>query len=128
MASRVVSRASALLTRVEGPHDNAPRDSHTRVAEHFVYILECAYETYYVGSAADPAFRLEYHQSGRGADYTAKRLPVRLVFQEVHPSVDAARQRERQIKKWSHAKKAALVAADRGRLKDLSRSHQRKKR
>ncbi|MEX2661445.1 MAG: GIY-YIG nuclease family protein [Vicinamibacterales bacterium] len=79
---------------------------------HFIYILECSDHTYYVGYASDPALRLEYHQSGRGGAYTAKRLLVKLVFQESHPSQSAALAREKQVKRWSHVKKAALIAGD----------------
>lgn len=97
------------------------------MADHFVYILECSDKTYYVGSTNDLLFRLEYHQAGKGGAYTAKRLPVKVVFQETHPTAESARRRERQIKRWSHAKKAALVAGDAAALNRLSRSNQRKK-
>lgn len=91
------------------------------VADHFVYILQCSDKTFYVGSSTDPELRLEYHQSGRGGSYTSKRLPVRLVFTEPHPTLEAARARETQIKRWSHAKKCALVAGDSTELRRLAR-------
>lgn len=88
---------------------------------HHIYILQCCDDSYYVGYATDPSARLEYHQSGRGGRYTSKRLPVRLVFQELQPGLAAAVARERQIKGWPRAKKAALVAADVAALKANAR-------
>ncbi|CAN5869699.1 GIY-YIG nuclease family protein [soil metagenome] len=91
---------------------------------HFTYILECSDRSFYVGSASDVALRLEHHQSGRGGSYTAKRLPVRLVFHEAHPTLSAALAREKQLKRWSHRKKAALIADELIVLKALARRRQ----
>ena len=87
----------------------------------FVYILSCCDGSYYVGSTADLAARLDLHQSGRGPDFTAARLPVSLVYKELQPTLQAAVRRERQLKRWSHPKKAALVAGDLQVLKALSK-------
>ena len=51
-------------------------------------------------------------QSGRGGTYTAHRLPVSLVFEEPHTTLANAVAREKQIKRWSRAKKAALISGD----------------
>ena len=63
------------------------------------------------------------HNEGRGGSYTRRRLPVALVFVETHATVESAAQRERQIKRWSRAKKEALVSGEIGSLKQLSVSH-----
>ena len=63
------------------------------------------------------------HNDGRGGSYTRTRRPVRLVFAEPHDSPDAARRRERQIKRWSAEKKEALVSRDTARLKSAAISH-----
>ena len=76
---------------------------------YFCYILECADGSYYVGVTDDLAQRLKYHNEGKGSDWTAARRPVRLIWKEEHPTLSSARQRENQLKCWSHAKKAALV-------------------
>ena len=89
---------------------------------HFIYILQCSDASLYVGYATDVEKRLDVHQSGRGGAYTSKRLPANLVFQEELPSLDFARKRERQLKRWKHAKKLALIAGDLPTLKSLSRS------
>jgi predicted GIY-YIG superfamily endonuclease len=45
---------------------------------------------------------------------------ARLVYSESFDNAAAALKRERQIKRWTRAKKAALVAGDRDLLKKLS--------
>jgi putative endonuclease len=76
---------------------------------HYCYILRCADGSFYVGVAEDPQRRWREHNQGKGAEWTAKRLPVELVWTESHESLSSARRRENQLKRWSHAKKAALV-------------------
>ena len=45
----------------------------------FLYALRCADGTLYTGVTTDPARRLDEHNAGRGARYTAGRRPVALV-------------------------------------------------
>lgn len=80
------------------------------MATHYCYILRCSDESYYVGVAEDPQRRCDEHNSGKGADWTARRLPVEIVWTEAHDSLSSARTRENQLKRWSHVKKAALVS------------------
>ena len=77
-----------------------------------VYILRCADGTYDIRSTADVAARLETHNAGLGPRFTACRRPVTLVYAEPVGTMSQARQREIQIKKWSRAKKAALIDGD----------------
>ncbi len=77
----------------------------------YVYLLHCADSTYYTGWTNNPARRLVTHQRGRGARYTRARLPVTLVYLEPLPDARAARQREYQLRRQSHAAKAALARA-----------------
>ena len=90
----------------------------------WVYILRCSDGTLYVGSTSDLDDRVRTHADGRGGSHTAARRPVQLVYHEQFPTLDEARQREQQIKRWSGRKKGALIARDRTTLKSLSRSHQ----
>lgn len=76
---------------------------------HFVYIVRCADGTLYTGSARDPRERERTHNSGRGARYTAGRLPVSLVYEEALDSLGAALRREHQLKRLSRRKKEALI-------------------
>ena len=75
----------------------------------WLYILECSDGTYYTGSTVDLERRLFEHEHGLGANYTRKRLPVRLVFCREFPSIADAFTREIQVKDWSQAKKRALI-------------------
>ncbi|NQU75804.1 MAG: GIY-YIG nuclease family protein [Planctomycetes bacterium] len=87
----------------------------------FIYILKCADDAYYVGSTTDVPTRLESHNAGRGPRFTACRRPVTLIYSESFGTMEQARQREIQIKKWSRAKKEALIGGDRQTLHTLSR-------
>jgi putative endonuclease len=75
----------------------------------WMYILECSDGTYYVGSTKDLEFRLSDHQAGKGAKYTSRRLPVKLVYSEEYEPVVDAYAREKQIQNWSRAKREALI-------------------
>jgi putative endonuclease len=88
---------------------------------YFVYIASCSDGTLYVGSTSDVLERERVHNEGRGAKYTAGRLPVRVVYSEGHKSRSAAQQREAQLKRWSRAKKQALVDGDSPSLHVLAR-------
>jgi putative endonuclease len=92
-----------------------------------VYILECSDKSYYIGSTSDIAKRLEKHSAGKGAAWTAKRLPVRLIYQEQYKDKFEALNRERQLKGWSRAKKEALIKNDMDLLAKLSKAHSNRK-
>ena len=65
--------------------------------------------------------RVNEHQEGTLPGYTKTRLPVELVFSDELPSRNDALDREKQIKGWSRAKKEALIAGEREKLKGLSK-------
>ncbi len=75
----------------------------------YMYVLECADGSYYTGSTRSLQRRLWKHDNGLGSNYTAKRLPVKLVYTEEFARVDDAFAREKQIQGWTHAKKVALI-------------------
>ena len=74
-----------------------------------MYLLHCANNTYYTGSTKDLERRLAQHQNAEGANYTKKHAPVELVYYETYSRIDHAFEREHQVKKWSRAKKEALI-------------------
>jgi putative endonuclease len=82
----------------------------------FVYILECTDGAYYVGSTWDLDKRVWEHNNGLGANFTRKRLPVKLVYSEYSDEVSVAFAREKQVQGWTRAKKRALIE---GRWEDL---------
>jgi putative endonuclease len=87
----------------------------------FVYILSCSDGSFYVGCASDLLERERIHNDGHGAEHTAARRPVRLVYSEPHDSWPAAREREAQLKRWSRAKKMALIEGNGQLLHTLAR-------
>ncbi len=86
-----------------------------------VYILGCGDGSFYVGWTQNLDDRVRIHNEGRGATYTLKRRPVRLVYSEVFRSEAEATQRERQLKRWSVAKKESLIMGNIKKLKRLSK-------
>lgn len=88
----------------------------------YVYILRCADGTYYIGQTEDLEKRMAEHEAGKGSQHTAARLPVKLVYSESFTSRAQAMARESQLKKWSRAKKEALIAGDPTTLRNLSQS------
>ena len=90
---------------------------------HFFYILKCSDGSFYVGSTTNLENRVKTHNQGKGATYTSKRRPVQLIYHEQFKSFDDAVQRERQVKKWSRAKKEALIRGEMETLQKLSKSH-----
>jgi len=88
-----------------------------------MYILSCGNGSYYTGSTRNLELRLEQHQLGEGSRFTRKYLPIKLAYFEEFDRIDEAFEREKQIQKWSHAKKEALVNKDLKKLKELSKKH-----
>ncbi len=86
----------------------------------YMYILKCANNTYYTGSTRDLERRIKQHQTGQGAKYTKKHLPVELVYFEKFERIDYAFNREKQIQNWSRKKKEALINGEFESLKKLS--------
>jgi predicted GIY-YIG superfamily endonuclease len=89
----------------------------------YTYILKCSDESFYIGHAQNVEQRVARHNAGQGAIFTKHRRPVNLVYEEVFSSKQEAVVRELQLKKWSRAKKQALIDGDKELLKALSRRH-----
>jgi len=87
----------------------------------FVYILRCSDGSLYVGYTTDVDARVKAHNDGRAAAWTACRRPVELVYRESHAEEHAAIARERQIKRWTHEKKLALIRGDWSMLNELAK-------
>jgi putative endonuclease len=89
----------------------------------YVYMLHCADESYYVGSATghDLTKRISEHETGAYRGYTFTRRPIRLVWSEYFDRITDAIAAERQIKGWSRAKKEALIRGDWSSIKASAR-------
>lgn len=77
-----------------------------------LYILKCRDNTYYIGTSNNLERRLQEHRDGIGCDYTAKRLPIELLFIETFETENAAYNAEQQLKGWSRKKKEAYMKND----------------
>ncbi|NND10348.1 MAG: GIY-YIG nuclease family protein [Flavobacteriaceae bacterium] len=86
-----------------------------------MYILLCSDGSYYTGSTKNLEIRINEHQSGHGANYTKKRLPVKLIYYEQYSRIDHAFYREKQVQGWSRKKKEALIQGETRLLPKLSR-------
>jgi putative endonuclease len=86
----------------------------------YMYILECANGSYYIGSTRNLFKRVAAHQNGIGANYTKKHLPVCLVYFEEFDKIWKAFNREKQIQRWTNEKKASLIRGDISALKELA--------
>lgn len=80
----------------------------------FVYILQCADGSYYVGSTTDLDRRLWEHNERLGATYTRRpgRRPVTLArsYQAAH--IAEAFALEKQMQGWSRAKREAWIRGE----------------
>ncbi len=87
----------------------------------YVYIVACGDATLYVGSATDVGRRTRLHRVGRGAKFTRDHLDAKLVHVEGPYDLPTAIRREHQLKRWSRAKKLALIKGDFAKLHSLAR-------
>lgn len=86
-----------------------------------VYILLCDEKTFYVGITDNLERRLFEHRNKRSF-FTKKFSYVDVAHIEKYRTHRDAEKREQQLKKWSAAKKRALIAGDRELLVQLSKS------
>jgi len=91
------------------------------VVDFYAYLLRCNDGSYYAGHTDDLERRMAQHQTGALGGYTAKRLPVTLVWSDRFQTRDDAFAAERKLKGWGRAKKAALVAGDWALISQLAR-------
>lgn len=76
---------------------------------HFMYVLICADETLYTGYTIDLQKRIEAHNAGKGAKYTAARRPVRLLAHAAFETKHEAMSAEYHFKQLSRAEKLSLI-------------------
>jgi predicted GIY-YIG superfamily endonuclease len=78
-----------------------------------------------VGTTNSLERRLREHERGLAGRTTSLDPPAGVLYSEVHPTLVSARRREVQLKRWSRAKKEALIRADLQSLKALAQRHKR---
>ncbi|OGM19830.1 hypothetical protein A2686_04955 [Candidatus Woesebacteria bacterium RIFCSPHIGHO2_01_FULL_38_10] len=88
---------------------------------YFVYILRTSSNTLYTGQTNNLQKRLQEHKSKntKSAKYIRYFSSFTLVYSEKYSIRKEAMRRELQLKKWSKAKKEALVKGDSVLLKKL---------
>jgi len=87
----------------------------------FVYILRTSLNTLYIGQTNNLQKRLQEHaqKASKSAKYMKCFDSFEHVYTEVYLSRQEAMQREYQLKKWTKAKKEALISGDLELLKKL---------
>jgi putative endonuclease len=75
----------------------------------YVYIILCSDGTLYTGITTDPDRRVDEHNRGGAAKYTASRRPVELKYLETARNRSDASKRELAIKKMSRTEKFTLI-------------------
>src|SRR5579872_4344480 len=88
----------------------------------FIYILECADKSYYVGHTNNVEERIRQHEVNEFISYTSSRLPIKLIFVQEFMTRDEAFLMERKLKGWSRAKKEALMRGDFETISKLARN------
>lgn len=76
---------------------------------YFVYLLECCDGSYYCGYTTDLEKRVKIHNTGKGAKYTKRRRPVKLIYSEQFKDKSQALKREIKIKSFSRKEKQSLI-------------------
>ena len=106
------------------PHFSAVEPPNPVIGHYFVYILLCADGSYYVGQSNNVRERLRKHRYCLGSKHTADNRLVKLIYVDGPYSLPVAVGREAQLKRWSRAKKEALVRGDFSRLRLLAASRE----
>lgn len=81
---------------------------------YFVYILRTSANTLYIGQTNNLEKRLEEHKSKspKSARYIRYFDSIELVYSEKYQTRSESMKRESQLKKWTKAKKEALINGD----------------
>jgi len=88
----------------------------------YVYILRCDDGSYYVGHTNNVENRFTRHKDKTGARHTAAHAPEEVLYRQEFSTEVEAMKRERQLKRWTRAKKEALIRGDLEKLQELSKS------
>lgn len=86
-----------------------------------VYILRTSSNTLYIGQTNNLEKRLKEHKArtSKSAKYVRSFPSFELIYSEIYPTRKEAMRREYQLKKWTKAKKEAVVAGNKKLLKKL---------
>ena len=85
-----------------------------------VYIMASRSRTLYIGVTSALATRVDQHKADTRPDFSAQYQCHRLVYLETHDDIHRAIAREKQLKRWSRAKKLTLLLEHNPAWADLS--------
>ncbi len=87
---------------------------------YYTYIIASRSKNLYTGMTSEIEARIWQHRNGVFEGYSKRYKCNRLVWFERHNDVYVAIAREKQIKRWSRAKKLALIEEQNPAWSDLS--------
>lgn len=106
----LISACGRLNTEKKSPSGRSDEGQCDFYMSYFVYILECADKSLYVGCTNNLERRLKQHNDSKwGAHYTKIRRPVELKYKQIFKTLKEARQRETELKGWRREKKLELI-------------------
>jgi putative endonuclease len=80
----------------------------------YFYVLLCADGSYYAGVTTNTERRLhEHNYTKRGAKYTRRRRPTRIIFLEPYPDRSSAMKAESKFKRLTRKQKEEKVSETR---------------
>lgn len=86
----------------------------------YVYIMASLGDVLYIGMTNDLSKRVSEHKNDLIEGFTKRYRCHRLIYFESSNDVMVVLEREKQLKRWSRAKKLALIKETNPELKDLS--------
>lgn len=86
---------------------------------YIVYIVRARNNKLYIGQTNNLCRRVSNHKRKIGAKFLLKNDSFDVVYTEEYPMRVEAMRREKQLKRWTRAKKEALIAGDKELLKKL---------
>ena len=81
----------------------------------FLYVVQCSDGTLYTGITTDIERRIrEHNESKRGAKYTSRRRPVKLVYSVAYENRSEAQREEYKFKRLKRTKKLKIIGEQNG--------------
>ena len=88
--------------------------------QYYVYIMTNKSKTLYIGITNDLSLRVFNHKQKLVKGFTKKYNINKLVYYEITTDVNAAIEREKQLKRWRREKKIELIEGFNPEWRDLS--------
>lgn len=116
-------RQKAIVTLSERSESKGvPGNVSKTMQSSWVYIVECADGSYYTGATINLEQRIGQHNSGTFDGYTSSRRPVKVLWSQEFTDIRDSIEAERTLKKWTRAKKEALMRGDFELLTDVTQN------